>query len=184
MTSERGREPAAAADHDDLLKYGLIPEFVGRLPVTRGARSAEPGRAEADPGRAEERGGQAVPEVLRAGQRRTVFTDDALEATARQAEERKTGARGLRTTIEEVLLDVMYEIPSMESVRKCIVDENVIINRSRPLLMTETEKQIPYAESAHSNRGRLQSALPRVPMRTTARTPSSFSLVASHINAT
>ena len=77
-----------------------------------------------------------------------VFTQDALEATARQAEERKTGARGLRTTIEEVLLDVMYEIPSLDDVRKCIVDENVIINRSRPLLMTEREQEIPYAESA------------------------------------
>ncbi len=66
-----------------------------------------------------------------------IFTDEALEATARQAEERKTGARGLRTTIEEVLLDVMYEIPSLENVRKCVVDDNVINNRSRPLLMTE-----------------------------------------------
>jgi ATP-dependent Clp protease ATP-binding subunit ClpX len=76
------------------------------------------------------------------------FTPEALEATARQAEERKTGARGLRTTIEEVLLEVMYEIPSMEGVRKCVVDENVIVNRSRPLLMTEREQRIPYAESA------------------------------------
>ncbi|MGI8476489.1 MAG: ATP-dependent Clp protease ATP-binding subunit ClpX, partial [Thermomicrobiales bacterium] len=77
-----------------------------------------------------------------------LFTPEALEATARQAEERKTGARGLRTTIEEVLLEVMYEIPSMENVRKCVVDENVINNRSRPLLMTEREQEIPYAESA------------------------------------
>ena len=77
-----------------------------------------------------------------------MFTPEALDATARQAEERKTGARGLRTTIEEVLLEVMYEIPSMEGVRKCIVDENVIMNRTRPLLMTEREVEIPYAESA------------------------------------
>ena len=66
-----------------------------------------------------------------------VFTPEALDATARQAEERKTGARGLRTAIEEVLLDVMYEIPSLDGVRKCIVDDNVILNRTRPLLMTE-----------------------------------------------
>jgi ATP-dependent Clp protease ATP-binding subunit ClpX len=59
-----------------------------------------------------------------------------------------TGARGLRTTIEEILLDVMYEIPSMDNVRKCIVDENVIRNRSRPLLMTVGDQKIPYAESA------------------------------------
>jgi ATP-dependent Clp protease ATP-binding subunit ClpX len=76
------------------------------------------------------------------------FTPEALDATARQAEDRKTGARGLRTTIEEILLDVMYEIPSLDSVRKCIVDENVINNRSRPLLMTVGEQEIPYAETA------------------------------------
>jgi ATP-dependent Clp protease ATP-binding subunit ClpX len=57
-------------------------------------------------------------------------------------------ARGLRTTIEEILLDVMYEIPSMENVRKCIVDENVIRNHSRPLLMTVADQKIPYDESA------------------------------------
>ncbi|MGI8643846.1 MAG: ATP-dependent Clp protease ATP-binding subunit ClpX, partial [Thermomicrobiales bacterium] len=69
-------------------------------------------------------------------------------ATAQQAEERKTGARGLRTTIEEVLLDVMYEIPSLENVRKCVVDANVINNRSRPILMTVNDHEIPYAETA------------------------------------
>ena len=77
-----------------------------------------------------------------------VFTPDALEATATQAEERKTGARGLRTTIEEILLEVMYEIPSLENVRKCVVDANVINNRSRPLLMTVNDSIIPYAETA------------------------------------
>jgi ATP-dependent Clp protease ATP-binding subunit ClpX len=76
------------------------------------------------------------------------FAHRALEATAKQAEERKTGARGLRTTIEEILLDVMYEIPSLDNVRKCIVDENVIRNRSRPLLMTVGDQKIAYAESA------------------------------------
>jgi hypothetical protein len=57
-------------------------------------------------------------------------------------------ARGLRTTIEEILLDVMYEIPSLDNVRKCIVDENVIRNRSRPLLMTVGDQKIAHAESA------------------------------------
>jgi ATP-dependent Clp protease ATP-binding subunit ClpX len=77
-----------------------------------------------------------------------IFTDDALDATAKQAEIRKTGARGLRTTIEEILLEVMYEIPSLEGVRKCVVNADVINNRTRPLLMTVNEQIIPYAESA------------------------------------
>jgi ATP-dependent Clp protease ATP-binding subunit ClpX len=126
----------------------LIPEFVGRLPVTVALDPLsrdELKRILVEPKNAVVKQYQkffALDNVDLA------FTEEALEATARQAEERKTGARGLRTTIEEVLLDVMYEIPSMENVRKCVVDENVIVNRSRPLLMTETEKQIPYAESA------------------------------------
>jgi ATP-dependent Clp protease ATP-binding subunit ClpX len=77
-----------------------------------------------------------------------VFTEDALEATARNAEERKTGARGLRTTIEQVLLEVMYEIPSLENVRKCVVDANVINNQTRPLLLTVNDHPIEYAKTA------------------------------------
>jgi ATP-dependent Clp protease ATP-binding subunit ClpX len=74
-----------------------------------------------------------------------IFTPEALSATAQQAEERKTGARGLRTAIEGVLTDVMFEIPSMDGVRKCIVDDNVILNRTRPLLMTERGDQVDTA---------------------------------------
>jgi ATP-dependent Clp protease ATP-binding subunit ClpX len=145
---EQEANPLQHMSHDDLLKYGLIPEFVGRLPVTVALDPLsrdELKRILVEPKNAVVKQYQkffALDNV------ELSFTDEALDATARQAEERKTGARGLRTTIEEVLLDVMYEIPSIENVRKCVVDENVIINRSRPLLMTETEKQIPYAESA------------------------------------
>ena len=74
-----------------------------------------------------------------------IFTPEALAATARQAEERKTGARGLRTAIEAVLTDVMFEIPSMDGVRKCVVDDNVIMNKTRPLLMTERGDNIETA---------------------------------------
>ena len=148
VDEEDQANPLQFLSHDDLLKYGLIPEFVGRLPVTVALDPLsrdELKRILVEPRNAVVKQYQkffALDNV------ELSFTDEALEATARQAEERKTGARGLRTTIEEVLLDVMYEIPSIENVRKCVVDENVIINRSRPLLMTETEKQIPYAESA------------------------------------
>ena len=65
-----------------------------------------------------------------------------------QAERRKTGARGLRTTIEEVLLDVMYEIPSLDGVRKCIVNADVINNRIRPLLMTVNDRPIEVEKTA------------------------------------
>ena len=126
----------------------MIPEFVGRLPVTVALDQLTQNeliRILTEPKNAVVKQYQkffALDNV------ELIFTPEALEATARQAEERKTGARGLRTTIEEVLLEVMYEIPSLEGVRKCIVDENVILNRTRPLLMTEREQEIPYAESA------------------------------------
>lgn len=73
-----------------------------------------------------------------------VFTDDALEATADKALQHKTGARGLRTTIEEALLEVMYEIPSMENVRKCIVNADVIEGRARPILQGANRAEINY----------------------------------------
>ena len=134
--------------HDDLLKYGLIPEFVGRLPVAVSLDQLsrqELMRILVEPRNAVVKQYQkffALDSVD------LIFTDEALEATAKSAEEKKTGARGLRTTIEEVLLEVMYEIPSLENVRKCVVDANVINNRTRPLLMSVNEQEIPYAESA------------------------------------
>jgi ATP-dependent Clp protease ATP-binding subunit ClpX len=140
--------PLQYMTHDDLLKYGLIPEFVGRLPVSVSLDTlTRPDlmRILTEPKNAVVKQYQKFFALDNVD---LIFTDDALEATARQAEERKTGARGLRTTIEEVLLDVMYEIPSLDNVRKCVVDANVINNRSRPLLMSVNEQEIPYAETA------------------------------------
>jgi len=147
-SGEKDDNPLRQLNHDDLLKYGLIPEFVGRLPVSVALdHLTRPDliRILSEPKNA----------VVKQYQKffgldhvELVFTDDALDATARQAEERKTGARGLRTTIEDVLLEVMYEIPSLENVRKCIVDANVINNRSRPLLLTVNDHPIEYAKTA------------------------------------
>ncbi|HYI25896.1 MAG TPA: ATP-dependent Clp protease ATP-binding subunit ClpX [Thermomicrobiales bacterium] len=134
--------------HDDLLKYGLIPEFVGRLPISVALdhlTRSDLMKILTEPRNAVVRQYQkffALDDV------ELVFTDDALEATARNAEERKTGARGLRTTIEQVLLEVMYEIPSLDNVRKCVVDANVINNRTRPLLLTVNDHPIEYAKTA------------------------------------
>ena len=140
--------PLAHVTHDDLLKYGLIPEFIGRLPITVALDEltlTDLKQILTEPRNAVVKQYQrffAIDNV------ELVFTPDAIEATARQAEERHTGARGLRSTIEEVLLDVMYEIPSHDNISKCIVDENVILNRTRPLLVTIGGQEIPYAESA------------------------------------
>ena len=140
--------PLRQLNHDDLLKYGLIPEFVGRLPISVALDHLtrpdlirilnEPRNAVV----------KQYQKFFSLDDVELIFTDEALDATARQAEARKTGARGLRTTIEDVLLEVMYEIPSLANVRKCIVDANVINNRSRPLLLTVNEQPIDYAKTA------------------------------------
>ena len=146
--AEKVVNPLRQLSHDDLLKYGLIPEFVGRLPISVALdHLTRPDlmRILTEPRNAVVKQYQksfALDNV------ELVFTEDALEATARNAEERKTGARGLRTAIEQVLLEVMYEIPSLENVRKCVVDANVINNRTRPLLLTVNDHPIEYAKTA------------------------------------
>jgi ATP-dependent Clp protease ATP-binding subunit ClpX len=140
--------PLMHLNHDDLLKYGLIPEFVGRLPVSVALNHLS--RPELIKILTEPRNAvvKQYQKFFDLDDVELVFTEDALEATAKQAEERKTGARGLRTTIEQVLLEVMYEIPSLENVRKCVVDANVINNRTRPILLTVNEQPIEYAKTA------------------------------------
>lgn len=146
--SEKVENPLSQLTHDDLLQYGLIPEFVGRLPVTVSLDHLT--RSELIQILTEPRNAvvKQYQKFFALDDVELIFTDEALEAAARQAEERKTGARGLRTTIEEVLLEVMYEIPSLKNVRKCIVDANVITNRSRPLLLSVNEQPIEYAQTA------------------------------------
>ncbi len=75
------------------------------------------------------------------------FRDDSLIAIAKKAMERKTGARGLRTIVENVLLNTMYELPSADNISKVVVDESVILGQSEPLLVYETEMKKASAES-------------------------------------
>jgi ATP-dependent Clp protease ATP-binding subunit ClpX len=126
---------------EDLIRYGLIPEFVGRLPVVATLEEldetalvqilTEPRNAITKQyGKLFEMEGCEIE-----------FREDALRAVARKAMERKTGARGLRTILEHVLLDTMYDLPSMESVRKVVVDESVITGESKPYMLFEATEQ-------------------------------------------
>jgi ATP-dependent Clp protease ATP-binding subunit ClpX len=133
--------------HDDLLKYGLIPEFVGRLPITVSLDQLsreELIRILVEPKNA----------VIKQYQRlfghdnvELLFTDDALEEIAIQAEKRKTGARGLKTAIESLLLDVMYEIPSLDNVRKCVVNGETVRSGKRPILMTVGGRELELEDT-------------------------------------
>ena len=126
---------------EDLLKYGLIPEFVGRLPVVATLHDLdEPAlvRILREPKNAIIKQYQKYFELEKV---RLKFTDDAVAAIAREAMKRGTGARGLRAVLEEVMLDVMYELPSLPGLKECIITREVIVNKDRPILISEQKEQ-------------------------------------------
>jgi ATP-dependent Clp protease ATP-binding subunit ClpX len=127
---------------EDLTKYGLIPEFVGRLPVIATLKELNEDalvRILTEPKNAITKQYSKLFEMENC---ELEFRSEALYAVARKAMERKTGARGLRSILEHVLLDTMYDLPSMEGLSKAIVDEDVIENRSsKPLLIFEGGEQ-------------------------------------------
>jgi ATP-dependent Clp protease ATP-binding subunit ClpX len=123
---------------EDLIKYGLIPEFIGRLPVLTCL---------------EELSEEALVQILREPKNSLTkqysalfemehaeleFREDALQAIAKKAMQRKTGARGLRSIVEAVLLDTMYDLPSMSDVCKVVIDETVIRGESKPILIYDS----------------------------------------------
>jgi ATP-dependent Clp protease ATP-binding subunit ClpX len=124
--------------HDDLLQYGLIPEFVGRLPLVVSLESLQKGdlvRILTEPKNA----------LVKQFERffaldgvELVITPEALEGCAEEAIRHKTGARGLRTVLEDTLLDVMYEIPSRGDIKKCVVSADTVMGRARPLMLTRS----------------------------------------------
>ncbi|ORU94247.1 MAG: ATP-dependent Clp protease ATP-binding subunit ClpX [Cycloclasticus sp. symbiont of Bathymodiolus heckerae] len=131
---------------EDLVKYGLIPEFVGRLPVVATL---------------EELDEDALVEILSEPKNALTkqygrlfdmegvdleFRETALREVAKKAMARKTGARGLRTILEQVLLDTMYDLPSLDNVCKVVVDEKVIRGESEPLFIYKNEKKLASAE--------------------------------------
>ena len=137
----------AEVESEDLIKYGLIPEFVGRLPVIATLDELDE---------------KALMQILTEPKNALIkqykhlfemegadleFREDSLIAIARKAMERKTGARGLRTIVENVLLNTMYELPSADNICKVVVDESVILGQSEPYLVYEAEKKKASAES-------------------------------------
>src|SRR5881392_252782 len=128
---------------EDLLKFGLIPEFVGRLPVIGAVSSLDK---------------EALVRILVEPKNALVkqyhkffefdgveleFSDDALEAVAEQALLRGTGARGLRAILEEVWLNVMYDLPSRTDVDKCVIDRDVVLDKVNPTLVPRTDTEAP-----------------------------------------
>ncbi len=126
---------------EDLLKFGLIPEFIGRLPVIATL---------------DELSEEALIRILREPKNAIVrqyqklfqlqgvdlkFTEGAIKAVAREALKRKSGARGLRSILENSMLDIMFEIPSLSNVRECIISEEVVLTKEAPILLYENQAE-------------------------------------------
>ncbi|TYO89435.1 ATP-dependent Clp protease ATP-binding subunit ClpX [Oceanicella actignis] len=130
---------------EDLLKFGLIPEFVGRLPVIATLRDLDEDALVTiltQPKNALVKQYQRLFEMENV---KLSFTEDALRAVARKAIERKTGARGLRSILENVLLDTMFELPGSEGIEEVVVNADVVEGRAKPLLI--------YADKATEKAG-------------------------------
>lgn len=126
---------------EDLIKYGLIPEFVGRMPVIAALDELdEPALIKilTEPKNALMRQYQ---KLLSFDDVRLKFTDGALAAIAKKAIQRKTGARGLRSILEEIMLDVMYEIPSQKGIKDCLITEETITKNEKPILIYEKQAE-------------------------------------------
>jgi len=124
---------------EDLIKFGLIPEFIGRIPIIATLNHLSLDalvRILTEPKNALVKQYSKLFELEEVGLK---FTDEALEAVAQDAILRKSGARGLRAILENVMLDIMYDIPTMESVRECIIGEEVIKKGEPPLFVYENK---------------------------------------------
>src|SRR3989440_4124941 len=128
---------------EDLLKYGLIPEFVGRLPVISYVHNLDHQALIEILTKPKNALVKQFKKVLEYDDVDLVFADDALEAVGEEALLRGTGARGLRAILEEVLLNVMYELPSRSDVGKCVIDRTVVLEKVNPTLVPRVE---PAAE--------------------------------------
>ena len=133
---------------EDLIKYGLIPEFVGRLPVLAVLNELDESQLVQILTEPRNAITKQYAKLFEMEGCELVFRENALRAVARKAVERKTGARGLRSILEHVLLDTMYELPSMDNVAKVVVDDTAIEGESKPLIIYESsEQQRPKAAS-------------------------------------
>jgi ATP-dependent Clp protease ATP-binding subunit ClpX len=136
----RTGEVLRQGEPEDLLKFGLIPEFVGRLPVIATLEDLDT---------------EALVKILREPKNALVkqyqklfdmedvklsFTDDAMVAVAKKAIERKTGARGLRSILENILLDTMFDLPSMDGVDEVMIDKDVVEGRKEPVRVYAEKK--------------------------------------------
>lgn len=127
---------------EDLLKFGLIPEFVGRLPVMVTLEELDEDALVSILTEPRNALVKQYKELFAMENVDLEFDEEALKAIAKKAIERKTGARGLRSIIEEIMLDIMYEIPSRDDVEKCLITKDTVMNLAEPTLVLSDMKKL------------------------------------------
>ncbi len=150
-TRPHGSDLFHDVEPEDLIKYGLIPEFVGRLPVVATLDELDEGALISiltEPKNALTKQYRRLFEMEGA---ELEFREEALRAVAHRAMQRKTGARGLRTILETVLLDTMYELPSMRNVARIVIDETVIDGQTKPYVVYGSEDAEQPRRASGSN---------------------------------
>ena len=135
-------------ESDDLIRFGLIPEFVGRLPVVATLEELDEDALVTILTEPKNALTKQYAKMFEMENSELEFRDDALVAVARKAMERKTGARGLRTILENILLETMYELPSLDNVTKVVIDEAVIVGDAKPYMVYEGGEPKKAASSA------------------------------------
>jgi ATP-dependent Clp protease ATP-binding subunit ClpX len=131
----------AAAETEDLVRFGLIPEFIGRVPVVAALTELDEDclvKILIEPKNALIKQFQKLFEMDNV---KLKFTDGSLRLIAKEALEHKAGARGLRAILEDIMLDVMYDLPSQPSVKECIISEDVVLKKQEPILVYENEAE-------------------------------------------
>ena len=169
ITSKADENPSkhlSQVEPEDLIKFGLIPEFIGRLPVIATL---------------EELDEKALVEILTKPKNALTkqysklfeyddvsleFEEGALEAIAKEAIKRNTGARGLRAILEQSMLEVMYDLPAKSHIKKCIVSKNVVLKGERPVMLladgTEIKPDTTLPVSAENGATKAESALRKI----------------------
>jgi ATP-dependent Clp protease ATP-binding subunit ClpX len=142
--SKRTSELLARVEPDDLIRFGMIPEFIGRLPVAAVLEELDEPALMAILKEPKNALVKQYAKLFNMEGVQLEFREEALHAIASKAKERKTGARGLRTIMENILLDVMYDLPSMQNVSKVVVDDAVVRGEAKPFIVYEN------AEAKHS----------------------------------
>ncbi|HOJ14137.1 MAG TPA: ATP-dependent Clp protease ATP-binding subunit ClpX [Deltaproteobacteria bacterium] len=140
ITGKEERDVGEILKHvqpEDLIKFGLIPEFVGRMPIVSTLHELDENALIAiltEPKNALVKQYQALLKLEGVD---LTFTKDALKAVAQEAMKRKSGARGLRSIMEGIMLDIMYDIPDMEGVKECIISQDVVLKGKPPIIVYE-----------------------------------------------